>query len=401
MGVILREVIPDGTMWGIKGDVIPHWTNLEFGQDLKTASSIEFTCANNSPVFDRLRTGMYVVPEIDGRTNWYDSVFYVTEKSGSNMPNNHGTTRFAGRSLRGRLDSVRWMPAIGSQYIDQEGFRYTNVTPGDVIKAGVENYLSRARNTYKDASKWISGVPVGVGWIYRVDEIIQPGTSISEMISKYQDLGIASSRFEGFELVTGHYHWFTEAASRDKTESVQLKVGVNLVRGEYSESIETVTTALLVRGAEDPFRSDEENNLQTNVIQWVVADQSVINKYGYHEEILDVGDASNPATLKSIGDNYLKRHLEPRYSKTYTMVDSLYDSATGKPLNIPKAFVDFQCGDSILILADGGSSVETVYAITCSYSNPSQESASIGLTLNDYFDSWSVKFDQRLKRLGG
>lgn len=127
----------------------------------------------------------------------------------------------------------------------------------------------------------------------------------------------------------------------------------------------------------------------------------IIDKFGYHEDILDVSDASNPATLKSIGENYLKRHLEPRYSKTYTMVDSLYDNSTGKPLNIPKAFIDFQCGDSILILADGGSSVETVYAITCSYSNPSQESASIGLTLNDYFDSWAVKFDQRLKRLGG
>ena len=400
MSVVLREIIPDGTRWGIRGELLPHWTNLEFGQDLRSGSSIKFEYADQGSNVDKLKNGVYVVPEIDGYQEWFDSVFYVKATEGSNLPNSTGTTTLTGTSLKTRLENVRWMPAVGSQYIDSEGFRYTNVTPGDIIKGGVENYLSRAKKTYKDATNWLIGAPTGTGWVYRVDEVIRPTTSVMEMINKYQDLGMANSRFYGFELITGHYDWFTDNSMRDKTETVQLKVGLNLSRSEYTESIEDLTTALLVRGAEDPFKADDENNMQTNVVQWVFASQGIINKYGYHERILDVSSASNPETLKAVGKNYIKRYQQPRYSQSFTMEDHLYDPETGEPLDTPKALIDFQCGDAILILSGAGASVETVYAITMSFNNPASQ-ASIGLTLNDAFDSWEVKFSQRLKRLEG
>lgn len=400
MSVILREIIPDGTRWGIRGELLPDWSNLEFGQDLLSGSSIRFEYADQGSNANILKNGAYVIPEIDGYQGWYDSIFYVKAREGVSSIGSAstGTTTYIGTCLKTRLEDVRWMPAIGSQYIDSEGFRYTNVTPGDIVKAGVENYLSRAKKTYKDATNWLIGAPTGVSWHYRVDEVIQPTTSVWEMIKKYQDLGMANSMFKGFELITGHYDWFSGMTARNKTETVQLKVGLNLTRSEYTESIEDLTTALLVRGSEDPFRADDSNNMQTNVVQWVFAPGNIISTYGYHEKILDVSSANNPRTLKSIGENYIRRYQQPRYSQTFTMVDHLYDAETGVMLNTPRALMDFQCGDVILILSDSGASEETVYSITMSFNNPTSQ-ASIGLTLHDSFDSWEVKFAQRLKRL--
>lgn len=400
MGIVLRQIIPNGTQWGELGELLPDWSNLEFGQDLKSPSSIKFEYPNQGANFKTLKTGTYVVVEVDGNYKWWDSIFYINELSGSDMPDTPGTTTFGGVSLRKKLDNTRWMPAIGSAYIDSEGFRYTNVTPGDVINAGIINYKSRSTSRYKDEVDWIASVNKGTGWAYRVDEIIQPTTSVTEIISKYQEMGIASARFAGFTLVCGHYDWFVNHPSRDLSDTVQLKVGVNLTEANYSESDDNIITALLVKGAEDPFKSAEPNNLQTNSIQWVIASQAVINKYGYREGILEVSDASNPTTLQQIGKNYINRNLEPRFSYSYTMVDHLYDPRTGQALDTPNVLSDFQCGDAILVLNERGASTYSVYAITLSYDNPTRP-ASIGLTLNDYFDSWQVKFDQRLRRLGG
>lgn len=400
MGVILREIIPDGTQWGRMGDILPHWMNLEFGQDLKGPSSISFDYANDGAHFERLKGGMYVVPIVGGRHDWFDSIFYIRERTGSLMPGSTSkTTRFGGVSLRKRLDDVRWMPAIGSNYIDAEMFRYTNQTPGAIIKAGVENFWSRAKSQFGDDVPWLAGVGVSPdsNWHYRVDEVIEPTTSVNDIISKYQDLGIGTARFYGFHLNTAHYYWYTDGPSRDKTDEVQLKIGLNLENGEYEESYDNLITSLLVQGAADPFPKDEST--QSYVVAWVTAPQEVIDKYGYHEDVLNVADATNPETLKAIGQNYLRKHLEPRMSRNFTMVDSLHDPRTGQPLPTPQALVDFECGDSILVLSSDGAHEEKVYSITMSFSNP--ENASIGLTLNDYFDSWEVQFDQRLRRLGG
>lgn len=399
MGVILREIFPDGTQWGILGEILPHWSKLEFGQDLKSPTSITFAYANDGAHFNRLKAGMYVVPEVNGSIRWSDSIFYVREKKGSTIPGDRSkTTTFAGVSLRRRLDDVRWMPAIGSVYIDQP-FKIRNYTPGAVIKHGVTNYLSRAKAQYNDPTHWLSGVGVSDPsvWKYRVDEDIIPGTSVNDIITKYQDMGIASARFSGFQLNTAHYTYYTEHESRDKTDSVQLKVGLNLTTSDYEESHTDLTTALMVRGASDPFRTEDPNNMQTNKIHWEFAPLSVIQRWGYHEKILDIPNASSDSTLKQIGQNYLKRMMEPRHSTTYTMVDNLVNPRTGKPMGTPNALTDFQCGDSILILDGDGPSIQTVYGISMSYSSP--QKATITITLNDYFQSWQEKFDQRLKRL--
>ena len=110
--------------------------------------------------------------------------------------------------------------------------------------------------------------------------------------------------------------------------------------------------------------------------------------------------AVQPSTVQAIGQNYLRNHMEPKHSTSYTMVDSLYDPRTGALLPTPRALLDFQCGDSIRVLQEDGASVEKVFAITLSYENPTR-SEKVGLLLNDYFDSWETTFDQRLKRLGG
>lgn len=400
MGVILREVIPDGTQWGKLGDILPHWNNLEFGQDLKGASSISFDYANDGAHFEKLKNGIFVVPEVNGNRKWRNSIFYIRERSGSLMPGAESkTTKFAGVSLRGRLEFAHWLPAVGSVYMTEDMFKYSNVTPGAVIKAGVENYLSRARNLYKDPSLWVAEIVEGSAdyWKYRVDETIEPTTTVEEVVSKYQDLGIGTVQFEGFNLTTVQSEWFSTTPAEDKISAVQLKVGLNLKEGEYGESMDGMYTAVFVKGAQDPF-SDEED--KPTVVQWVVADQGIIDKYGYHEHVLNVSDAASAETLKAVGENFLRLHMEPRMSRSYTMVDNLADPTTGRKLPVPTALVDFQCGDTITVFSEDGPSSEKVYAITMSYSDNADQ-PSIGLTLNDYFDEWEVTFDQRLRRLGG
>ena len=400
MAVVLREIIPDGTKWGTLGPVFPHWSTLEFGQDIKGASSITFRYANDGVNFESLRVGMYVVPIVDGNYQWTDSIFYIEELNSSGATAERATT-YSGVSLRSRLEDVRWLPAIGSMYADQGMFRLQNVTPGAVIRNGVENYLSRARRTFNDPVSWISAIndrPV-TGWKVRVDELIEPTTSVADMINKYQDLGLATGRFNGFELTISNYADYIEGNAHDKTDEVQLRVGWNLREGDLSISHKELVTALFVRGAADPFKeSAGDEGSKPNVVAWVLGPKSAMAKWGYHEKVLDVPDAAQTETLKAVGTAYLNAHLEPRYSKAYTMIDTPYNPSSGKTLVTPKPLRDFECGDRIMILGTNGATTERVYAVTLSYDNPNHPE--IGLSLNDFFEDIDVLFNQRLKRLG-
>ena len=402
MGVSLREVIPDGTGWGTLGEFLPDWKELEFGQDYSGAGSITFKYANDGANFDKLADGMFVTPVVDGNRTWYDSIYYVEELSGSRVPgpDAHITT-FAGASLLGRLGKVRWMPAIGSEVMDNLAFTYNDYTPGEVIKAGVENYLSRARNQFGDPSHWLQDVYVApdTHWFFRVDEVVEPTTSVQTIIEKYKELGIATARFVGFNLQTSHYDWYTKGLASDKTETVQFRVGLNLINAEYARSNKELYTAVLVRGAQDPFAQAVEGFEVGNNCVWVTASQEMINKWGYHETVYDVSEASNHDTLRAIGQVYLDSHIEPRYSMSYTIADNLVNSRTGEEIPTPKALVDFQCGDLITVVDEGGASEQRVFAITMSYTNP--EHANIAVTLNDFFQERDILFDQRLKRLEG
>ena len=398
MSVILREIIPDGTKYGKLGAILPYWTGLEFSQDFLSSTAISFSYPKTAPQADKLKLGMYVVPVVNGNYQWLDSIFYIKARSGT-LIEEDTLIQVSGYSLKKNLDKMYWAPAIGSVFSDEDMFRYTNITPGAVLRAGVENYLSRARNGFYDSTEWLSGVsvPADSKWDYKVDEIIQATTSISSVVSKYQDLGMATVRFDGFQLVTAHYDWYSNSPSFNKQNTVRFREGIDLLSGEFEESSEDVVTALLVVGAEDPFKKDD--GVASNVIAWVTSPQAIIDKYGYHESILNVPDAANAVTLKAVGENYLKRVQEPRMSYSYKVTSDLYDPRTGDKLPTPAALSDYQCGDKVTVYTSDGSHEYTVYAITLSYDDPIRPSTV--LTLNDSFATWQETFDQRLKILGG
>lgn len=398
MRAVLREVIPDGTQWGIKGDFFPDWLNLEFGQDLKDGSSLSFDYANDGVNASKLKPGIFLQIEFNNSSTWFDSIFYCQEMSGALLKGStERRSRFACVSLRKLLSNVRWMPALGSEYMDEDAFKYVNVTPGDVIKAGIENFWSRAKSKYGDPMNWLSSVTVlpGTAWEYLIDETVGPTTSISEILDKYQELGIATARFHGFQLQLSHYNW--GKADTSHIVDAQLRVGWNLREGEVAVSNTDVVTALLVKGSRDPFK--EDSDVSSYAVQWVIAPSEYITEYGYLEGILEISDASSPDTLQAVGRNYIRTHLEPRRSTSYAMVNDIRDYKTGEVIdNIPLPLVDFQCGDTISVFNGDSTEAEKVYAISVSYGNHGTI-PEISLTLNDYFDNWQVKFDQRLRRL--
>lgn len=201
MGVILREVIPDGTDTGVLGEVFPDWIGLEFSQDI-AAGTLTFNYPADGLNADLLRGGMFLVPVVDGKSLYKNSYFEVGEGSGEVVQEATGNVRsITAYSLLSGLEKVRWMPAIGSSFMDEEGFSYTAATPGAVIKAGVQNYLSRAR-AYGDSVSWISSVSTGQDsqWPVLVDEMISPTTSVTTVLDRYNELGLARVHFEGFRL---------------------------------------------------------------------------------------------------------------------------------------------------------------------------------------------------------
>lgn len=398
MSIVLREIIPDGSQWGTLGEILTDWSDLEFGQDLKDASSISFSYPKKGRHSNKIKSGMYVAPVVNGDYKWDNSYFYVRDDEGSLTAGTaKDSVKVAGISLRGRLDKVKWMPAFGSSYMDSNLFKYINVSPGTIIKAGVENYWSRAKSRFNSPVNWL----VGVDEIalpskpYKVDEIIEGNTSIQDMITKYQDLGIATAKFSGFKLVVYPYYGIVDRdSSLDKSSTVQLSVGVNLREGSYTTSVRDLVTSLLVIGGQDMMRVDSSDSV---AVLWVTAPASTIAELGYHEDTLTVSSAANPETLKAIGENYLSRYSKIRESRTYSLVDNLIEGSTGSALPLPKALTDFQCGDSISILTSRGVDVDVVYSLTFSCLSPNN--VTLGITLGDYFDEWETTFEQRLKRL--
>lgn len=400
MSVALRQVTPNGTRWGEIGEYFPDWSDLEFGQEISsTAGSITFKYPKDGVNYNLLKNGIFITPAIDGNRSWFDSIFYVQELQGVNEQVSDRYIRtFAGVSLTDRLSNIRWMPAFGSKVMDSYAFRQFNVTPGSVIKEGVHNYKSRARQK-GDNTDWISNVMVSADtrWRYRVDEDIEATTSVLDIIQKYEDMGIATAKFRGFELCTSHYDWYT-GEDADKTDVIQYRYGVDLLSEEYAESYTDLVTALLVVGAENPFASGGDDFQVGKNCEWVIADQEVIDRFGYRESSLEVSSATQHTTLKAIGENYLSRRIAPRYSKTYAVANDIHDPVSGKPVPTPRPLVDYQCGDLISVLSSEGKlESHRVVGISMTYKNPS--TAVVALTLNDHFDSWEVKFDQRLKQL--
>lgn len=395
--VVLRQVIPDGSQYGQLGAIFSDHSHLEFGQDLRGAGSIKFDYPSQGVNSDQLDGETYVVPIINGNDKWHDAIFKIQETEAPNLGEDGPVMKtYAGVSLLKQTEKIRWLPAIGSQYMDDMAFTYTNVTPGAVLKGAVDNFWSRAKSQFNDPIHWLTEVKVSANaaWQYRVDEQVIPGTSLWEMITKYQDLGIATARFEGFRLQTAHFDWYSSGLASDKTDSVQFRVGFNVVESEEVTSYEDICTSLLVRGSPDPL-SEEQNP----TCAWVQAPASVIKKFGYREDMLEVGEASQQSTLRAVGQAHLNARLAPRFSKTYKVVEDLYHARSGKKIPSPTALVDYQCGDMVTLLDKSGASEYRIYGISISYDSDGR--SSISLTLNDYWDSYAVTLDQRLRRLGG
>ena len=396
MSVLLREVIPDGTQWGQMGEIFPDYDSLSFGQDIVNASSIKFDYPIKGRNYNLLREGMYIVAVINNFYKYKDSYFYIQTTEGGVVPESDDSISVSGVSLKKRLDRVRWAPAIGSVYMDKEMFQYKSKSPTQILQEGISNYKSRAQSQFDSKVNWISNV-VSTGFDkFLLDEIVEGGTSIESMIQRYQDLGIATVHFEGFQLTVLNYYGVGDdpVSFNDKRE-VQLKVGLNLKGGTYGRTNEELTTALLVKGAPDELYDGDE---KPEAVAWVTSPQAVIDRFGYHEDILEVNSASDQGTLQAIGKAYLTKKQELRESRTYDMVDNLRDGR-GRPIAVPAALIDFQVGDYITVLTTTGATVDRVYAVTISVDNAGLPS--IALTLNDYFDEWEVVFNQRLRRLEG
>jgi hypothetical protein len=161
---------------------------------------------------------------------------------------------------------------------------------------------------------------------------------------------------------------------------VVLQTGRDFVEATYQTTSRDLVTALLVLGEE-------------GACTWVY-DEDAIDEYGYREGTLSVSNASTQATLAAAGNAFLSIRKIPRYSYTYS-VSALYLEKLG---GSARPFIDYQVGDSILILDGAATSVQRIRLLSASW--PNARSSTINLTVNDFFAEREVLLNQRLNRLG-
>lgn len=385
MAVELRQVTPDGDY----GEILPDWSDLTFSQDLLNPGALTFNYPLDGRNAEVLRHNTVLTCLLDGQEPM-NGRFTYSEGQGSRLGDSgeQNMASFGCSSTIDRFKNMLLAPAFGSVFADENMFDFKNKTAGWLVTNAINNAMSRGNQLSGNPQEWLTH-PIttfdevydsaGKMWPTTYDVKFPPGTKVQGVFDWVVGRGFAEPQMVGKELRL----YSPENNGRNLTTGSKptvLQTGRDLIEATYQTTSKDLVNALLVLGDD-------------NTCVWVY-DQDSINQFGYREDTLTVGNASSVSTLTAAGNVYLSTRKIPRYSYTYS-VGALYLESVS---SVARPFIDYQVGDSILILDGVFTSVQRLRLLSATW--PSSRSATVNLTVNDFFAERDVEFDRRITRLG-
>lgn len=384
MAVELREVKPSGAY----GEILPDWSQLTFSQDLLNPGTLTFSYPIAGRNADILRHGVILTALVDG-IEPDNGRFVFDQGTGSRIAEADGTiATFGCTSVLGQGSQMLLAPAVGSNFADEALFAFVDKTPGWLVRNVIDNTMSRA-NAKSAPPPWITH-PItkfthlvdssNTTWPSTVDVTFKSGDSLTQVLEWVTENGFAEPIMRGKEL----YLYQPSKNGRNLatgSKPVVLQTGRDFLEATYETSSKEMVTSLLVLG-------------ENNSCVWV-QDDAAIAANGYREGTLNVSNASTISTLMAAGQAYLNTRKIPRYSYTYS-VSARYIEESQEEL--PRPFIDYQVGDSVLILDGLSTSVQRIRLMSATW--PDARAATVNLSVNDFFEERDVEFERRLSRLG-
>ena len=400
MAVELRRVAVDGSFDAI----LPDWSDLVFSQDFDPGA-LSFTYAMTGRNANLLTHGAELVCLLDG-IEPADARFYLTQADGANLPETDSSASRAYNllSLRNRFNNLMVAPSTSSTVADQFAFDWTNKTPGQMVIDAIDNAMARAGGlitpsgpiTVAHPVSWLNNAmgfspttdSAGVAWPLYLDKTVDPGSSVADLLKWLSDNGFAYPRMQGHTL-----NLYANLGTDRTTGSnpVVLASGKDLLDASYQTDSSDLVNVLMVQG------ESTTSSTGSPVIVWVHDDASIA-QYGYREGQIQVTGLSTPLMLTRAGNAYLNLRKQVRYSYTYSQSASYLEQSTAASGTF-RPFVDYAVGDTILFLDGNQFAADRVRLLSASW--PSATTASVALTVNDFFADRSVELDIRVGRLGG
>lgn len=368
------------------GEILANWSDLTFSQDLIDPGTLDFTYPVIGTNADLLVHGVQLVVLLDG-VEPINGRFTYFEGTGSRIQDAEGLkSTYHCPSNLGRLSEMMVAPAFGSEFADPDAFAMTDATPGQIMLTAIDNSMSRSV-ALGATSPWLTHPVItftathdstGAPWSATYDYTPSPGSSCADILSWLTEHGFAEAYLLGKDLyLVAPENNGTDYAQGDSP--ITLISGQSLTEAGYQTSSTDLATAVLVVGDD-------------NTCAWVY-DTEAIATYGYREKLFSVQGASTQGTLIAAGQAYLDLHKVPRYSYTYAVGSQYLDTPSG----LPRPFVDFRVGDTVLTMDGEATSPERVRLLSATWSESS--TAQVAISVNDFFAEREVEFDRRLTRL--
>lgn len=403
MAVELRQVADDGSFDAI----FPDWSELSFNQDF-APGSLSFTYATTGRNYGLFDHGTEVVLLLDG-VETADARFMLIESSGSHLAEQDlfATRQFNLNSLRSKFDQLLVAPAFGSTFSDPDAFNFVNVTPGQMVITAIDNAMARAGIRVTPTAYLSAGHPVtwlnnamgfsptvdsnGVAWPTHYDWDAGGYYTVTDVLNWLSDNGFAYPQMQGHTL---NLYATLGTDLTTVAEPVVLATGRDFTDASYQDSSAELVNALLCIGDVPAIPAGGSSQ----ACAWVY-DQDSIDRYGYREATRSLPGLTTNAKLAQVGHNLLTWMARPRYSFTYGQGITSGNGGGLLQANHTRPFLDFQVGDTILVLDGNAVLTERVRSLGANW--PDAFNPSVSLTLNDWFTERQTEFDLRLSRLGG
>lgn len=145
----------------------PDWSDLSISATPSGVSNLTLKYPLSGVRAEYIATGARIRVRFyfnGGKVDPPNMVFEITEFIKNEESSNDNTVTFACKSLKSNFDKLIMAPAIGSTVTDEELFKYTNMTVGQMALEALSVGLSRSPNTVLHPTFTTTHDSAGVEW---------------------------------------------------------------------------------------------------------------------------------------------------------------------------------------------------------------------------------------------